>query len=145
MSFAIDVNILVYASHRQSVRYDQAVEFLEGCVRGPEVFYLAWITVMSYLRLVTNPKIFVDPLTPREAQQNIETLLGVPHCRLLSEQEGFWRTYQSCIAGSLIRSNDVPDAHLAAILKQNGITRLYTADRDFRRFEFLRVINPFTP
>jgi predicted nucleic acid-binding protein len=36
----------------------------------------------------------------------------------------------------------VPDAYLAALLKQNGVTRLYTADRDFRRFDFLKVIDP---
>ena len=143
MSFAIDVNILVYASHQQSERHAAAIEFLESCVRGPEVFYLAWITVMSYLRLVTNPRILSDPLTPREAQQNIDALLTAPHCRLLSERDGFWHIYQTCVAGSAIRSNDVPDAHLAAVLKQNGITRLYTADRDFRRFDFLRVIDPF--
>lgn len=41
-----------------------------------------------------------------------------------------------------VRGNTVPDAHLAAILRQNGVTRLYTTDRDFRRFVFLRVIDP---
>jgi predicted nucleic acid-binding protein len=40
------------------------------------------------------------------------------------------------------RGNQVPDAHLAAILKQHGIRTLYTHDRDFRRFDFLRVIDP---
>jgi predicted nucleic acid-binding protein len=37
----------------------------------------------------------------------------------------------------------VPDAHLAALLRQHGVGTLYTNDRDFRRFDFLRVINPF--
>jgi predicted nucleic acid-binding protein len=36
----------------------------------------------------------------------------------------------------------VPDLHLAAILRDNGIRRLYTCDRDFRRFEFLDVVDP---
>jgi predicted nucleic acid-binding protein len=34
------------------------------------------------------------------------------------------------------------DTHPAYHLKQNGVTRLYTADRDFRRFDFLKVIDP---
>ena len=50
--------------------------------------------------------------------------------------------YLECTQGQPVRGNDVPDTHLAAILKQNGVTRLYTADRDFRRFDFLKVIDP---
>ena len=77
-----------------------------------------------------------------QAQRNIEALLRVPHCRTLTEQEGFWSVYLECTQGQPVRGNDVPDTHLAAILKQNGVTRLYTADRDFRRFDFLKVIDP---
>jgi predicted nucleic acid-binding protein len=36
----------------------------------------------------------------------------------------------------------VPDAHLAAVLRQSGITTLYTHDRDFRKFAFLDVREP---
>jgi hypothetical protein len=37
----------------------------------------------------------------------------------------------------------VPDAHLAALLRQHGENILYTDDRDFRKFGFLKVRNPF--
>jgi predicted nucleic acid-binding protein len=37
----------------------------------------------------------------------------------------------------------VPDAHLAALLRQHGVATLYTNDADFKRSSFLRVINPF--
>jgi toxin-antitoxin system PIN domain toxin len=97
---------------------------------------------MSYARLVTHPKVLQNPLTTEQAQRNIEALLRVPHCRTLAEQEGFWSVYLECTRGMPVRGNAVPDAHLAAILKQNGVTRLYTADRDFRRFDFLKVIDP---
>jgi hypothetical protein len=44
------------------------------------------------------------------------------------------------------RNNDtllrMPDARLAALLKENGVTRFHTADCDFRRFEFLKVVDP---
>ena len=111
-------------------------------MRGPEVFYVAWLTLTSYLRLVTHPRILHNPLTAEQAQRNIEALLSVPHCRTLSEQEGFWSVYLECTRRLPVRGNAVPDAHLAAILKQNGVTRLYTSDRDFRRFDFLKVIDP---
>ncbi len=41
------------------------------------------------------------------------------------------------------RGNQVPDAHLAALSRQHGVATLYTSDSDFRRFAFLKVVNPF--
>lgn len=144
MSFSIDVNILVYASCDGEPRQQAAQAFLQSCARGPEVFYLAWLTVMSYLRIVIHPRILGVPLTTDAAQRNIETLLRLPHCRTLSEQEGFWADYLDCTQSFRVRGNDVPDAHLATILKQNGVTRLYSADRGFRRFDHLKVIDPLS-
>jgi predicted nucleic acid-binding protein len=40
------------------------------------------------------------------------------------------------------RGNLVPDAHLAAVLRDNGIAAIYTNDRDFRKFAFLDVRDP---
>jgi len=42
-----------------------------------------------------------------------------------------------------VRGNHVPDAHLATILRQNGVRTIYTADADFRKFPFLEVVDPF--
>jgi len=44
-----------------------------------------------------------------------------------------------------VRGNLVPDAHLAAILRQHGVGALYTNDADFLKFGFLEVRNPFKP
>jgi len=43
----------------------------------------------------------------------------------------------------VVRGNLVPDAHLASLLIQNGVTEIWTHDRDFRKFEALRVRDPF--
>jgi len=37
----------------------------------------------------------------------------------------------------------VPDAHLATVLRQHGVRTLYTSDRDFLKFRFLDVRDPF--
>jgi toxin-antitoxin system PIN domain toxin len=145
VSFAIDVNVLLYASDRSSPYSDKAVEFLAECAAGPEVVCLAWPTVMSYLRLATHPSIFARPLSPEEAMGNIETFLRLPHVRALGEEEDFWSVYRLVSGSTPTRGNLVPDAHLAAVLRQHGVTTLYTNDRDFRKFDFLRVRNPFEP
>ena len=41
------------------------------------------------------------------------------------------------------RGNLVPDAHLAALLRQHGVRTLYTSDLDFHKFGFLDVRDPF--
>ena len=143
MSFALDVNILVYASDTGNPLYEPATSFLDRCVQGRELFYLGWPTVMGYLRIVTHGAVFDRPLTPAQAMANIETLLGLPHMRVLAEDEGFWDVYRSTTATVPTRGNLVPDAHLAALLRQHGVKTLYTHDRDFRRFDFLDVRDPF--
>jgi len=35
------------------------------------------------------------------------------------------------------------DLHLAAVMREHGITEIRTADADFHQFKFLRVTNPF--
>jgi predicted nucleic acid-binding protein len=73
---------------------------------------------------------------------NIETLLNLPHARLLSEDEGFWAVYRAITSELPIRRNLVPDAHLAALLRCHGVKTLYTHDRDFLKFPFLDVQDP---
>lgn len=143
MSYAIEVNVLLYASDEASPLSKRARQFLEKCAEGPEVFCLAWPTLVSYLRLSTHPAIFANPLTPEEAERNIGVLLSLPHARALSEQEGFWAVYGDVTRGLATRGNDVPDAHLAALLRQHDVPTLCTNDRDFLRFDFLKIRNPF--
>lgn len=75
---------------------------------------------------------------------NVRALLALDHVRLIHEQEGFWGVFNSATTAA-VRGNLVPDFHLAAVLKQNGVRTLYTRDSDFRRFAFLTVKNPFVP
>ena len=142
MSYSLDVNVLLYASDRASDRHDAAREFLESCAAQPDVFCLTWPTLMAYLRVATHSSIFAAPLTPEEALNNIAALL-LPHARVVSEQDGFMDAYTHVTANMVVRGNLVPDAHVAAILFQNGVRTLYSNDRDFRKFESLEVRNPF--
>ncbi|GJL66551.1 MAG: ribonuclease VapC [Nitrospirales bacterium] len=143
MSFSLDVNILLYASDRSSTFHAAASSFLDQCAQESELCYLAWPTLMSYLRIATHPRIFTHPLAPSEAVINIQTLFSLPHVRTLSEEDGFLETYQEVTSEMSVRGNLVPDAHLVALLRQHDIKKLYTADTDFRKFSWLDVRNPF--
>ena len=142
MSFALDVNVLLYASDTSSPFHDRAWSFLEETIEGDELFYLGWPTVMGYLRIATHPAVFDRPLSHDEAITNVEALLDLPHVRLLSEGERFWEIYRRTTDEVPTRGNLVPDAHLAALLREHGVDTIYTHDKDFRKFDFLRVRDP---
>jgi toxin-antitoxin system PIN domain toxin len=143
MSFALDVNVLLYASDTRSTYFEKAKAFIESCINQREVFYLGWPTVMGYLRVSTHPSVFDHPLSPAEAMTNIDTLMNLSHARFLSEEEGFWAVYRSITDEVPTRGNLVPDAHLAALLRYHGVKTLYTHDRDFLKFRFIEVRDPF--
>jgi hypothetical protein len=143
VSYALDVNVLLYAADESSPHHSQAREFIERCAAGPETCCFGWITLFSYLRMATNPRIFARPLTPETAEGNVASLLALPHVRALAEQDGFWDVYRRVTGGLSARGNLVPDAHLAALLVQHGVTVLYTRDADFRRFREIQVRDPF--
>lgn len=143
MSFACDVNVLLYASDSASPVHATARHFIEQAVARGDLFCLGWPTIMSYLRMATHPRIFDAPLTPAVALANVEALAGQPHVRLLGEEEGFLDVYREVAGAFPVRGNLVPDAHLAALLKQHGVRTLFTRDTDFRKFGFLDVRDPF--
>jgi uncharacterized protein len=145
VSYSIDANLLVYASHDGQPDQAAAIEFLNRCITGQELLVLAWPTLMAYLRITTHPRIFQKPLSPAQARENLEALLALPHVRTISEGATFWRSFLATTEGMVIRGKLVPDAHLAALLLDHGVRTLYTADTDFRRFPALRVINPLLP
>jgi len=143
MSYSVDVNVLLYASDTSSPKHAEAIRFLKQRASDPDLFCIAWPTLIAFLRIATHPRIFAQPLSPDDALGNVESLLSLPRVRMLSEGEGFLEVYREVTARFPVRGNLVPDAQLAALLRQHGVHRLYTVDRDFRKFDFLEVADPF--
>jgi hypothetical protein len=102
LSYALDANVLLYASDASSSFNAQARAFLERAAQGPEIVFLPWPVAMAYLRIATHPSIFEHPLTPDEAMANVEALLTRPHVRPLGELEGFWETYRRTTQGDVL-------------------------------------------
>ncbi len=142
MSYTVDVNVLLYASDRESPFHDAAAAFLRERADDPDIFCLTWPVIMGYLRLVTHPRLFERPLAPRAALGNVAALMGLPRCRVVSEPDQFLEVYRDVAVEVAARGNLVPDAHVAALARAHGIRTIYTHDRDFRKFPFLHVVDP---
>ena len=142
MSYSIDANLLIYASDTCSPEHRAACDFLIGRAADPDLLCLTWTTLMAYQRISTHPAIFSTPLDPSAAWKNIQSLLALPRTRIITEEAGFADDYLAVTNDLVVRGNLVPDAHIATVLRQHGVRRIYTADTDFRKFDFLEVINP---
>lgn len=142
MSATLDTNVLVYASNEEDPVHKQATALLERLAAGPDLLYLFWPTLLGYLRIVTHPGIMRRPLPPAAALENVSALLRLPQVRSPGEAEGFWALYRAT-AGDRIRGTDVPDAHIATLMRQHGVRIIYTRDRGFKRFDGVEPRDPF--
>lgn len=142
MSATLDVNVLIYASNTADPVHEAARRLVDRLGAGPDLLYLFWPTLMGYLRIGTHAGILPRPLTPQHAIANVSDLLALPHVRSTGEVGGFWKLFRAT-AGSAPRGDDVPDAHLATLMRQHGVRVIYTRDRGFLRFEGIDVRDPF--
>lgn len=143
MSATVDANLLLYASDSSSPRHGAAGDLLRDLVRGPGLLYVFWPVIMAYLRVSTHPSVFARPLSPDAARHNVSTLLGQPLVRTAGESPAFWNAFQSVTASLVVRGNLVPDAHIAALMRLHHVPLIWTAARDFRRFDGLTARDPF--
>jgi hypothetical protein len=145
VSYSLDVNVLLHAANASSPSHEAAAAFLQRCATDPDPLCLTWATLSAFLRLATSAVVFAAPRSPREAEELVDELLSLPQTRIITEDLDFWRVYSKVAQDVNPRGKLVPDAHLAALLLQHGVRTLYTPDTDFRRFKFLRVVDPLRP
>lgn len=143
MSVTLDANVLLYASDPESELHVQAQREVDRLVRGPEPLYVFWPVISAYLRLATHPSVFATPLPLATAAANVRDLLSQPYVRAVGEEEGFWRLLLPALEEGRAQGNLVTDAHLVALMRQYGVGTIATRDRDLRRWDGIRVHDPF--
>jgi uncharacterized protein len=136
-----DVNLLLYAYNRDADQHEAAARWLESTLAGPEPFALTWTTILGFLRMSTNPRMFPNPMTAGEAISVVNGWLQHPAVALLEIGERHWEILQRMIVLGNVSGPLITDAHLAALAVEHGVT-LCTTDRDFARFPGLRWQNP---
>lgn len=143
MSVAVDANVLLYASDPESEVHPQAQEEVTRLAGGPDPLYVFWPVISAYLRLATHASVFTHPLPLPTAAANVHDLLSQPHVRAVGEDDGFWRPLLAALEEGRAQGNLVSDAHLVALMRQYGVSTIVTRDRDLRRWDGIRVRDPF--
>ena len=129
-----DVNVLVAASRSDHPYHKTAYACLDEAVAACSdggTLRLMPMVVASFLRLVTHPKIFVEPTPITEAVAFVDALLAVPGVEIPALGSDWPLMRDLCIEKTLA-ANDIPDAWLAAAVHRFG-EHLVTFDADFKR------------
>ena len=138
-----DLNILLYAYDADSPFHEDAKEWLEESLSGSESVALTWHTIIGFLRIGTNPRVFKAPLTITEAIEIVEEWLACPAVKIALPTTRHWEILQTMLQTGQAAGNLISDAHLATLAIEKGAT-LVTTDKDFARFgNRFKTVNPF--
>lgn len=140
----IDANLLLYAHVRSFPMHEPARMWLDAQLNGATPVGLPWPSLLGFVRLVSNPRVFQQPEAIAAAWQQVEAWLDCPVSWTPTPGERHRVLLGSLLSQTDLRANHVPDAHLAALAMEHGLT-LCSTDHDFARFPGLRWRNPLTP
>lgn len=138
----IDSNIIIYSLNNTSSVQAQASKFLQQLLDSS--FYLTPQVILETYNVITDAKKAIEPLTSKQANTALTSVLTHPACNLIIPTE---KTLTICIdlatQYNILGKQKIYDCYLAATLLENHIETLYTANtEDFAIFPFLNPQNP---
>ena len=141
--FVVDTNILVYAANADAAEHVACRQQLEGWRTQAGAWYLTWGICYEFLRLTTHPRVFKHPLTAPEAWRFLQSVLASPGASLLLPTHRHAAVLSELIGEMpILAGNLVHDATTVALMREHGISRIYTHDADFHRFPAIEPIDP---
>jgi toxin-antitoxin system PIN domain toxin len=142
--YLVDANMLVYATDAGARQHDAARRWLdEQLAREPRYVGLPWPSLLAYLRLVTNPRMYSPPASIAEAWERAEEWLSRPAAWVPAPGPRHRQFLGEIIGKIQPTGNLVPDAHLAALAREHGLT-VASTDSDFAKFRHVAWLNPVT-
>jgi toxin-antitoxin system PIN domain toxin len=139
----VDANLLVYAANTAAPEHARAREWLDARLKGTAPVGLPWPSLLAFVRLITNPLVFTKPVSATVAWQQIEEWLRCEVTWIPVPGEEHRAVLGKLLRHEWMTSRLVPDAHLAALAMEHGLTCCST-DSDFARFPGLKWENPLS-
>ena len=137
----VDANILLYASNTEADQHAKCRVWLDDKLGGAAPVGLPWTTLLAFLRVATNPRAFRRPLSMESAWNQVSSWLAAETVWTPAPTERHSNVLGGLLATPGVYANLVPDAHLAALAIEHGLT-LCSTDGDFARFPGLAWLNP---
>jgi uncharacterized protein len=140
----VDTNLLVYAYVPALGQHAAARRWFEQTLTEDEAVGLTWPSVLGFVRIVTNARIFRVPLPLDRAVAVVDEWLQQQAVELILPTPRHWTALREMLVSGQAKGPLASDAHLAALAREHGAV-IYTTDRDFLRFPGVRVVNPLGP
>jgi toxin-antitoxin system PIN domain toxin len=140
----VDANILIYSHVDAFAQHKPARAWLDEQLNGSTRVGLPWFSLLAFLRLVTNPRVFERPEPMPDAWRQVRAWLACEIAWVPQPTERHADLLDQLLALPSVHANLAPDAHLAALALEHGLT-LCSSDGDFARFPALRWLNPLAP
>ena len=137
----LDANVLLYAYDATGPRHEAARAWLGQALTGETDVRVGVTTVLAFIRIATDPRVFERPMEPAQAIGIMAGILARPNVSLATPGDRHWALLAEVAASGQARGPMLMDAHLAAMALEHGAA-LATSDRDFRRFPGLRIVDP---
>ena len=133
----VDANVLLYAVDRVSPQHEPSRSWLDAALAGREAVGLAWIALLAFVRIGTNPSILPSPMTVDEATGQVEAWLSAPASVAADPTPRHAALLRGLLRETGTGGNLTSDAHLAALSIEYGAD-VVSYDRDFARFPGIR-------
>lgn len=139
----LDTNVLVNAIFDESEHYAAARTLIDRAQDEAAGFRLLPQNVAEFYAIVTNPKRVTAPKSASEALAAVRKFLALAGIKLLPVPTDVVDRLLTLIERRPVTRGRVHDLHLVAAMLGNGITRIYTFNRDdFTPFSELEVHTP---
>jgi toxin-antitoxin system PIN domain toxin len=99
------------------------------------------MALLGFVRLASNPAVVRNAVAPAAAMGQVQEWLACPPAWVPQPGPDHAGILARLLGSPLMTSRLVPDAHLAALAIEHGLT-LCSADGDFAKFPGLRWENP---
>jgi hypothetical protein len=94
------------------------------------------------LAVVTHPRIYKPPTRLEDAILQVDYWTESPTLRLIGEASGYWELLKPTLKTAKAVGPLIHDGRVAALCRAHGVAEIWSADRDYTRFEGIRVRNP---
>ena len=136
-----DANLLIYAYHEEDPSHLAALRWWDRLIAGSESVGIPWVVSTAFVRVITNPSVLTQPLTPEQAVDFVRAWFEFPHITPLNPGTDHLAHLLRNLAAVGVGGNLVTDAHIAAVAMEYQ-AEVHSADADFGRFPGMRWRNP---
>jgi toxin-antitoxin system PIN domain toxin len=139
---ALDTNILIHAHRRDASLHASAAEAVKKLAESMRPWSVCYHSLIEFYGVATRSQIWRNASTPEQAFKQIKAWKASPSLRILSDSDVSLETLESLALQANVQGPLIHDARIAACCLANGVTELWTVDRDFSRFSALKTRNP---